>query len=280
MRPLECIFPFFFQFVDPNCCTISCNLFHQKKSIFLSLCPSRDQQPMNLSSFIATSSSTASSPIASNSPGMPIASGKPDSRTSSNSFDDASTSQMRLKDAYFGGLMEKQRGNPSHQEEEDSEDFDNPEAEIWHYKGEPFAQNSKVWRQPLAHGASSSVGKESQKDTEATWNRYLQISHGGRLLHGQENLWKIIWRSCGRFECEIPLFEQQFISEKTLTCCKMDSVMSQNISKVDSCIHYTNDFQQCCHVGNTAQRCRLVLFHVPISWMCKKHISVSQFNRI
>ena len=36
---------------------------------------------MNLSSyFIATSSSTASSPIASRSPGMPIASGKPDSR--------------------------------------------------------------------------------------------------------------------------------------------------------------------------------------------------------
>ena len=37
---------------------------------------------MNLSSFVATSSSTASSPIASESPGMPIASGKPDSRMS------------------------------------------------------------------------------------------------------------------------------------------------------------------------------------------------------
>ena len=35
---------------------------------------------MNMSSFIATSSSTASSPIASKSPGMPIASVKPDSR--------------------------------------------------------------------------------------------------------------------------------------------------------------------------------------------------------
>ena len=76
---------------------------------------------MNLSSFIATSSSTASSPIASESPGMPIASGKPDSRMSiePNSFDAASTSQVRLKDPCFGGLMEKQRGNPSHQEEED-----------------------------------------------------------------------------------------------------------------------------------------------------------------
>ena len=87
---------------------------------------------MNLSSSMATSSSTASSPIASKGPGMPIASGKPDSRVSinPNSFDAASTSQVRLKDAYLDGLMEKQWGNPSHQEEEDSEDSDNPEAEI------------------------------------------------------------------------------------------------------------------------------------------------------
>ena len=66
---------------------------------------------MNLSSSTATSSSTASSPIASKSPGMPIASVKPDSRMSidPNSFDAASTSQVRLKDAYLGGSMEKQR---------------------------------------------------------------------------------------------------------------------------------------------------------------------------
>ena len=66
---------------------------------------------MNLSSVVATSSSTASSPIASKSPGMPTASGKPDSRMSiePSSLDAASTSQVRLKDAYPGGLMEKQR---------------------------------------------------------------------------------------------------------------------------------------------------------------------------
>ena len=52
---------------------------------------------MNISSFIATSSSTASSPIASKSLGMPIASGKPDCRMSiePSSFDAASTSQVR-----------------------------------------------------------------------------------------------------------------------------------------------------------------------------------------
>ena len=80
---------------------------------------------------------------------MPIASGKPDSRMSiePSSFDAASTSQV--KDAYLGGLMEKQRGDPSHQEEEDSEDSDNPAAETWYYKEEHFAQNSEAWREPL-----------------------------------------------------------------------------------------------------------------------------------
>ena len=82
-------------------------------------------QVMNVSSFfLVTSSSAASSPIASKSPGMPTASGKPDSRMSvePSSLDAASTSQVRLKDAYLGGLMEGQRETPSHPEEEYSED--------------------------------------------------------------------------------------------------------------------------------------------------------------
>ena len=120
---------------------------------------------MNLPSSTATSAASASSPVASKSLGMPIASGKPDSkmRINQNSFDAASTSQVRLKDAYLGGLMEKQRRNPSHQEEEDSEDSDNPEAEIWYHTGKPIAQNSKAWEQPIAHGASASVDKEKVK---------------------------------------------------------------------------------------------------------------------
>ena len=133
---------------------------------------------MNFSPFIATSSSTASSPIASKSPGMPIASEKPDSRMSiqPNSFDAASTSQVRLKDPYLGGLMEKQRRNPSNRENEGSEDSDNPEAETWYNKGESVAQNNKALGQPLAHGASSSIDQENQKDTEATWDHYLHTS--------------------------------------------------------------------------------------------------------
>ena len=72
-------------------------------------------------------------------------------------------------------MIEKQRGDPSHREEEDSEDSDNPDAETWYYKGELVAQNSKAWEQPLAHGASSSVDHESQKDAEATWDHYLHM---------------------------------------------------------------------------------------------------------
>ena len=111
---------------------------------------------MNLSSFNATRSSSASSPIASKSPEVLIASKKPDSRISVDlsSFDASSTSQFPLKDANFGGLMERQRGNPSHQEEEeDSEDSYNVEAEIWYYKGKQVTmgtvtQNRKAWLQP------------------------------------------------------------------------------------------------------------------------------------
>ena len=124
---------------------------------------------------IATSSSAATSPIASKSLGTSGASVKPSGKMNldASSFDAVSAFQVRVKDAYLGGLMEKQRGNPSHQEEEDSEDSDNSESETWYYKGkqvtgEPVARNSKAWEQPLAHVASSSVDKESLKDTEAT----------------------------------------------------------------------------------------------------------------
>ena len=90
--------------------------------------------------------------------------------------------------------MEKQRRNPSHQEEEDSEDSDNPEAEIWYFKGKqvtekPVAQNSKAWEQPLAHGASSSVDEGKSKDTEATWKHYLQISPTHPIIWKPSSPW-------------------------------------------------------------------------------------------
>ena len=120
---------------------------------------------VNLSSSIATRSSSASSPIAYKSRGT---------------FDAASTSQVRLKDAYLGGL-----------------------------KG-PVAQNSKAWEQPLAHGASSSVDKGKSKGNRSDMGPQSPPSiathiplYGSRLLHDHGNLWKKTWRSFERFGCEL-----------------------------------------------------------------------------
>ena len=78
---------------------------------------SKSRPVMIVSSYLnATSSSAASSPIASKSPGMSGASGKPGSKMNleASSFDAASASQVRLKDANFGGLKEEQQGNLTH----------------------------------------------------------------------------------------------------------------------------------------------------------------------
>ena len=188
---------------------------------------------MGMSSFIATSSSSASNPIASKSPGMPIASGKSDNKMSvePNSLDAASTSQMRRKDAYLGRLMEMQRGDPSHREEEDSEDSNNSEAETWYYKEEPVPQNCKAWGNPLHTEPVLQLTKKIKRirkrrgTTISTYRRTHRTtwkpssSWSGRSMENhlaiQWKIWTWIWLIG---ECSwIPLFEQQFISEKTDT---------------------------------------------------------------
>ena len=60
---------------------------------------------------VLTSSSSAKSPIASQNPGTLVASGKPESRMRRNSKSAAaSSSQVRLQDAYFGGMMDTATG--------------------------------------------------------------------------------------------------------------------------------------------------------------------------
>ena len=85
------------------------------------------------------------------------------------------------------------------------------------------------------------------------------------------------------------------VTEWTQACDK-------RLARLISYIHHTNDFQQYCHVGNSAQQCRLGLFQdsdfaadvedskstsggvlcilgsrtfVLVSWMCKKQSAVS-----
>ena len=115
--------------------------------------------------------SSASSPSASKSPGMYGASGKPCSRINleASSFDAASASQLRLEDAYLGGLKEEQQGNLTHEKEEISEETDDSESELWYYK--LVAQTDEACGKPLAGGAAesfSSAFQKSQNNKEAT----------------------------------------------------------------------------------------------------------------
>ena len=98
---------------------------------------------MNLSSRVPTSSSSAKSPIASKSPGILTATEKPESRMRRNSKSDAaSTSQVRLQNAYFGGLMDKATEKPV-ATEEDSGDVDLSESET--------GSEEDVTGKPMAH---------------------------------------------------------------------------------------------------------------------------------
>ena len=125
---------------------------------------------------LATSSSTASSPTASKSPGMPIASGKPDSRMSDepSSFDAASTSQVRLKVSNLVGSMEEQRGNPSHRRRRRS-------RRLRQSCGWNLVLQRRTLLKTVKLGCNNLhtepvLQLTSQKGTEATWDHYLQIS--------------------------------------------------------------------------------------------------------
>ena len=163
---------------------------------------------MNISYFITISTSTASSPTASKSPGMPIALVKPNSKMSiePSSFDATSTSQVRLKDAYLGGLMENQRWDPSHQEEENSEDSHNPAAETWYcitwehllpkiiklgsnpLHTEPvFQMTRKVKRIRKRHGTTISTYRRTHR---TIWKPSSPWS-GRSVENDQAILWKI-----------------------------------------------------------------------------------------
>ena len=86
---------------------------------------------MNLSSHVAASSSSAKDPIASRTPGELIASGKPESKVRRNSKPDAaSRSQVKLQDAYLGGVMDKAMEKLVATDEE-SGTVDVSESESW-----------------------------------------------------------------------------------------------------------------------------------------------------
>ena len=79
-------------------------------------------------------------------------------------LDAASASQVRLEDAYLGGLKEEQQENLTHEKEQISEDS---ESGPWYYK--PVAQTNEACGKPLARETAESV-------SSATLEHFFAIS--------------------------------------------------------------------------------------------------------
>ena len=139
---------------------------------------------------MSSSSSAASSPIASKGPGTSGASGRPGSRMNiaASSFDAASTSQVRLKDAYLGGSKEKQQGDLPQGREENSIETDNSGSEPWYY----FKKNEACGK-PLAGGLAEVVSSEFQIShktvKERLWNTSLPYRHITSLTRMTSTTW-------------------------------------------------------------------------------------------
>ena len=88
---------------------------------------------MNLSSHVPTISSSANSPIASKSPGILIAANLKTGWRRNSKSDAASSSQVRLQDAYLGGLMHTAMVKLVAAKEE-SGDADFSESETWNFQ--------------------------------------------------------------------------------------------------------------------------------------------------
>ena len=134
---------------------------------------SKSRLSMNCSSYlIATSSSAASSPIASKSPGTVGASGRLGSRMNlaGSSFDAASACEERLKDAYLGGLKDELQKHVTQKKEHFSEEsHDDP----WDYKPVPQNKESLGNRETAE---STSAFQKSQKNKDATMDHFFARS--------------------------------------------------------------------------------------------------------
>ena len=165
---------------------------------------------------------------------MSIASVKPHSRMSieSNSFDAASTSQVRLKDAYLGGLREKQRGNRRIKKKKKIQKTPTIlRLRSGTTKGNPLPQTVKLRCNPLhtepvlqltrkvkrirkRHGTTTFKNRRTHRTTRKPSSPWL-----GRSMENQlAILWKtLMWIWLFGEYSWMPLFKQRFISEKTAT---------------------------------------------------------------
>ena len=135
----------------------------------------------------------------------------------------------------------------------------------------------------------------------------MTISFQRRRIEIRGRIVKSIVSNCSKISfswhvLEDPIFYLWSLNKLARAITKWTKACDKRLNRLISYIHHTCDCKQYCHVGNTAKQCRLGLFHdsdfagdledskstsggtlcifgrhtfVPISWMCKKQISVS-----
>ena len=133
---------------------------------------------MNLSSRVPASFSTAKIPIASKSPVIFTATGKPESRMRRNSKSDAaSSSQVKLQDAYLGGLMDEATGKLVATKEE-SGAVDLSESETWSFHEEEVTERPVACKTAKGKPGASSESENSgnPKAEIKEWTHNLHIS--------------------------------------------------------------------------------------------------------
>ena len=166
---------------------------------------------MNLSSHVPTSSSSAG-PIASTGPGILFATEKPESRIRSNAKSDAaSSSQVRLQDAYLGGLMGTATGSLSIQK-----------------------RNQGTWIVPNLKLGVKKIWPTRISSHNSSYGSSLLGRQVDSTDENMTTLWMIwTWRWLLGACFWMPLFEQQFILDKTMKRMKIckESSLENNFSE-------------------------------------------------
>ena len=182
------------------------NLLLLNISHFSSACCTKNFSLTMSSYFIATSSSTASSPIASESLGMPIASEKSNSRMS---VDQAhSTQRRRLKcDSRMHTLAGWWKSSGETRRRKFRRLKQSCGWILVLQRGTCCPKQYSLGETPCTRSQFFSWPGKSKEYGSDMWPLSPHIAghvalHGSRLLHGQEDLWKTTRRSYGRFECE------------------------------------------------------------------------------
>ena len=178
----------------------------------------------------------------------------------------------------------------------------------------------------------SSQGRKKPHAKTVAWSNHMAGHFRAILQTGKQQIYKVSRLCLGDYQFKQEEFESVGkIITSVLTNCDDMLVLGTNwktrhskvskesctsshqitkwtracdkcFARLISCIHHTSEFEQYCHVENTAQQCRLGLFQysdfagdfedskftsggtlcicgshtfVPISWMCKKQTSVS-----